>query len=73
MSENKFAARGKKREQIQDSKEARATTTAAQRQKRIRISVSLTEKEHELVQRYAFENGTTVSGLIQQWIRENCD
>ena len=73
MSENKFAARGKKREQAQATKETRATAAAPQRQKRIRISVSLTEAEHERAKWLAFETGTTVSGLIQQWIREKCD
>jgi predicted Zn-dependent protease len=71
-SNNIFATGANVRSQEQKKLAATSTGQQIKRQERTLISVSLTLEDRDKLKRYAYEQGATVSGLVQKWIRENC-
>lgn len=73
MSSNMFSKSAAARTQEQAKLEASSTGKEIKRPGRTLISISLTLEDRERLKRYAYAQGATVSGIVQKWIRENCD
>lgn len=71
-SNNIFSTGASARKQEQEKLTATNTGQEIKRPERTLISVSLTLEDRDRLKRYAFDQGATVSGIIQKWIRENC-
>lgn len=71
-SNNIFSTGASARKQEQEKLTATNTGQEIKRPERTLISVSLTLEDRDRLKRYAYDQGATVSGIIQKWIRENC-
>lgn len=71
-SNNIFSTGASARKHEQEKLTATNTGQEIKRQERTLISVSLTLEDRDRLKRYAYDQGATVSGIIQKWIRENC-
>ena len=71
-SNNIFSTGASARKQEQEKLTATNTGQEIKRPERTLISVSLTLEDRDKLKRCAYEQGVTVSGLVQKWIRENC-
>ena len=38
----------------------------------VHVTVSMTKGQHRAIQRFALDNDTTASGLVQEWIDRYC-
>lgn len=38
----------------------------------VRVTMTMTRGQHRAIRRYALDNETTASGLVQEWIEKYC-
>ena len=63
----------KKSNIVDSTVQGNASDETATKVIKTKITLSITPEDSDLVKMYALKNHTTVSNLLHEWIRENCE